>query len=144
VSVLDLSEVLDSFETDSPVEAFTVTGSRQSDGTWNGWATDPEPIQAVVLQATPQQLEILSKGEISDGGLVIQTDEKLWFNTDLNSGLQAQQSFVKYQDMTFRIIGTGFMKALSNVHLYYATMFQEFGVEALTTTSSTTTTTTGA
>jgi hypothetical protein len=135
-SVLDLSEVLGNFQTPDPVTAFEITGARNEDGTWDGWASSPRTIQAVVLQAKLQELEILAPGEVSDGGIMVHTDETLFYQNAKNSGMETRQSFITYQDMTFRVIGTGFMKPLGNFNTYYAVMYQGYGVEALTTTTT--------
>jgi hypothetical protein len=131
-SVLDLREVIRTFRSLSPIMAYEITGARQTDGTWNGPASTPRRIEAAVFPARLQDLEILTPGEASSGGLAISTQEHLHFQNAQNDGVENLQSFVTYENYTWRIIGTGLMMPLGNFHLYMALRYMAAGVEALT------------
>jgi hypothetical protein len=130
-SVLDLREVVRTFRTPAPLTAYEITGERQSDGTWNGPQSAPRKIKATVFAAKLSELEILAPGEASNGGIVLETQERLYFQNATNSGIEARQSFVTYEGLTWRVLGTGLMKPLAGFHLYMAVRYMTGGVTPL-------------
>ena len=129
---MDFSEVIENFSTPGELKAYEITGARQPDGTWNGPASTPWDLAAVVLTAKLQELEILAPGEASAGGIVLQTEETLYFQNAENAGVQDKQSFVTYQGLTYRVLGTGLMNPLAGFNLYTAIRYMEAGVVAQT------------
>lgn len=118
---MDFSDVLDTFESPAAVQAFETTGTRDTNG---GWKETPGPARTlkgtVVLQLGIQQLALLNQGDVSLGGIALHTKETLYFRNPDNAGGESKQSFVIYQGLTFRVVGTGFQQPNANFNTYNA------------------------
>jgi hypothetical protein len=114
----DMDEVLESFSSPGVVQVYERTGAADEQGIWRSAAGLPRTIDAVVLTMSPQELQILTEGDVSGGGIVLQTKDTLYFQTVKTQGTENRQSFVLYQGFTFRVVSTGFQAPNSNFNTY--------------------------
>ena len=80
-----------------------------------------------VLAMDRQQLSFYVTGEVSEGGIVIHTQDTLYYtgSRDDAIGGEGRQSFVTYGGMVFRVAGTGLQGGKSGFNTYYALRYQD-------------------
>ena len=123
---LELQDVLDNLSYPGGVTVYERTGTRSTSGAWSSTAGTSRTIQAVVLTADVQELQILSGGDVSGGGIVIHTPETLYFQNANDAGDELRQSFIQWQGFTFRVVGTGFQSQNANFNTYIATRYKDY------------------
>jgi hypothetical protein len=105
---LNLSGALRAFSTPLPVQVSDIIGS-YVDGVWQ-WGDEvlrPYGLNGVLLAMDAQTLSFYGEGDAARGGLVILTQDVLYFTNVTAQGTADKQSFVLYQDLRFRVVGTG-------------------------------------
>jgi len=90
------------------------------DGVWEEEQIgEPEPLRAIVLALTIEQLEFYSDGNSSSGGISVTTDKELFYSDVNEEGLEHRQDYVLYKGFKFKVRGTGFMMGNTNKHIYH-------------------------
>lgn len=125
---MDFSETLTAFATPLPIYVDDMEGTYsdpERPGEWvggelvrrmNKTGTKPLLLRTIVLSLSVQTLFFYKEGNVSDGGIALLTQERLYF-TDIYSPSEEQnkQSIVTYQDRRFRVVGDGFISGWENL-----------------------------
>lgn len=132
---MDFTQTLEAFYTPLPVYIDDMTGSYNNDdrpGEWV-WAAPvrrANPIAAIVLELSMQELAFYKEGQVSQGGIAVITQERLYYsNIVAGNAEQNIQSLVTYQDEVFRVVGDGYTTGYdslignSNFHVYHCLRF---------------------
>jgi hypothetical protein len=119
----NFDEVLESFSVPGQVQAYERVTTQGADGMATYTASLPRPIDAVVLTMSLQELQILTEGDVSGGGIVLQTKETLYWQTSNTAGTETRQSFVLYNGFTWRVMGSGLTAPNSSFHNYPCTRY---------------------
>lgn len=104
--MLDFMATLAAFNRRVELEVWDTDGS-YVDGTWMQTEEPSRIISAVVLQSSGKVLEFMPTGDLSDVVLGIHTYEQLFFNDLRAGGVQGRQSFLKFDDVVYRVVGSG-------------------------------------
>lgn len=97
---------------------------RHVDGVWEEEEIgDPEPLRAIVLALTIEQLEYYADGNSSSGGISVTTEKELFFSDAKEDELEYRQDYVLYKGYRFKVRGTGFMMGNTNKHIYHCVRY---------------------
>ena len=95
-----------------PVVVYETTGQRV-DGLWQATKGVERTVNAPVFIADAEKIQILTRGDVAEGGLVIHTVETFYVQNPLATTVQDKQTFVKYDDMLWRVISKARQYALN-------------------------------
>lgn len=105
---LDFTRTLNAFASPLPLIVQDTVGYFRR-GVWE--TSEPvareKPIKAIVLHLNLQQLDILTEGSASAGGIAVLTQDLLYFTDPKYEGVSNQQSYVVYQGLRYRVVGEG-------------------------------------
>ena len=112
---MDFSKVLNAFG--QPVSVTDVNGSHVN-GMWREAEQATRQIRGIILVMTLEQIQFLTEGSSSSGGITVTTNDTLYFADINNSGVQTLQSYVDYGGYRYKVIGTGLMDKNTNHNIY--------------------------
>lgn len=141
---MDFSETLYAFATPLPVYVDDMEGTYsdpEHPGEWiwakpirrmNKAGTGPLLLRTIVVSLTVQTLYFYKEGNVSDGGIALLTQERLYF-TDIRTPYEEhnKQTLITYQDRRFRVVGDGFISGWDNLigngnfHCYHCLRYVE-------------------
>ncbi|HBG77256.1 MAG TPA: hypothetical protein DDW84_00190 [Phycisphaerales bacterium] len=112
-----------------PISVYETTGTR-GNGLWVPVKGTARTIMADVFNADPQKVQILTGGDVSDGGLAIQTMETLYFQDPKITTTENKQSFITYEGYLYKVIAKGFQNINAGFDTYIATRYLEHGSDS--------------
>jgi len=119
---MNFNKTLNAFA--QPVNVTDKIGSRAK-GVWQETEQETRQIRGIILAMTIEQVQFLTEGSSSSGGITVTTNETLYFSDINNDGLQSRQSYVDYGGYRYKVIGTGLMDRNTLHNIYNCIRFTE-------------------
>ena len=124
---MKFKKVIRAFRSPVMVKTWIETGAYVH-GRWSKTVSEPRNIDAIILTLDPEQLQFYSVGNASKGGVAIHTLEVLYISDVNHEGVEQQQSYIEWNNYSFRISGTGFATPNSDHYTYIGLEYTDYGV----------------
>lgn len=121
---LDYSVTLEALSQE--IITYETRGEYNESGLWEKTKYPNRNIFGILLEASAEQIAIMTDGDVSSGGIVIHTHETLYYQ-DPKIKEQVRQTYIKYQGYIFRVISRGLQNTNANYNTYVATRYQDYG-----------------
>lgn len=112
---MDFSSVLGAFG--QTVHVTDVT-EETINGIYQPGESTERTVFGIVLAMTIEQLQFLTEGESSTGGITVTTSDTLYFSDINTGGQEKRQSYVDYMGYRYRVIGSGLMQKNTLHNIY--------------------------
>jgi hypothetical protein len=111
------------------VQVYDVSGQYES-GIWVRTRQPDRTIDATIVMADPETLNVMEIGDASVGAIAIHTRDKLYFHDAKAAVQENRQSFIVYKNYIYRVLQRIFQQA--TFRSYLAVRYMEHGADSET------------